>query len=259
MPKHFLAAVIVGDDPASASFVRQKEKAAKAIGIDFRTYHFPVSLGNDGLRDEVGRIANQKSCGGIIVQLPLPEGLSSQYVLNAIPPEKDVDVLSERSLGAFYADRGKVLPPAVETALAIFKELNIDVRTKSIAIVGVGFLIGRPIVNYFMRRAKEIYLLRRGSDFSLLVRADLVISGAGSPGLIKADMLKSGAGVIDFGYGTKHETRDMEQGTRIAGDFDSLSMVNGQMLNVKFYTPTPGGTGPILVASLIKNFYILNQ
>lgn len=250
VPKRFFAAVIVGDDSASASFVRQKEKAAKALGVDFRVCRLDAALGNDGLRREVHRIANQKSCGGVLVQLPLPEGLSSQYVLNAIPPEKDVDVLSERALGAFYAGRSRVLPPAVEAVEIIFKEQHIDVLKKSIAVVGLGFLIGRPLANYYMRRAKEIHLLRRGSDFSLLARADIVILGTGSPGLITADMLKDGADVIDFGYGMKDG--------KVVGDFDTSSVV-GRESSIGFYTPTPGGTGPVLVACLIKNFYMLQK
>lgn len=255
-PKRFFAAIIVGDDSASASFVRQKEKAAQSIGVDFRTYRLSPALGNDGLRREVHRIADQKSCGGVIVQLPLPEGLSSRYVLNAIPPEKDIDVLSERSLGAFYGGHSSVLPPAVGAVEAVLSSEHIDIAGKSLAVVGVGALIGRPVANYFMRRAKEIYLLRRGSDFSLLARADIVVLGAGSPGLVKADMLKDGAGVIDFGYGTQQATSDKGQATRVSGDFDA-SNVNGQLSKVLFYTPTPGGTGPVLVACLLKNFYVL--
>src|ERR1700691_3534445 len=119
--KKFLAAVLVGDDKSSASFLAQKEKVARELAVDFRLYKFPATIKNDALRAEVGVIAKHKTCGGVIVQLPLPEHLNWYYILNAIPPEKDVDVLSERTLGAFYVGRSKVVPPAVGVVEEILK------------------------------------------------------------------------------------------------------------------------------------------
>ncbi|MBI2033624.1 MAG: hypothetical protein HYT13_00815 [Candidatus Liptonbacteria bacterium] len=101
-PEKFLATVLVGEDPASISFLKQKEKAAKELGVDFRLYKFPKEIKNDSLREEVLKISKHKTCGGVIVQLPLPEHLNKHYILNVIPREKDVDVLGERALGAFY-------------------------------------------------------------------------------------------------------------------------------------------------------------
>ena len=125
-PKKIFAAVLIGNNKISESFLKQKEKIAKELEVDFRIYRFPDSsageLKNDDLRKEVGRIALMKKVGGVIVQLPLPENLNAQYILNAIPREKDIDVLGERALGAFYADRNPVLPPAVETIIEILKE-----------------------------------------------------------------------------------------------------------------------------------------
>jgi methylenetetrahydrofolate dehydrogenase (NADP+) / methenyltetrahydrofolate cyclohydrolase len=251
-PEKFMAAVLVGDDKSSASFLAQKEKIAKRLGVDFRLYTFPAEIKNDELRDEVGKIAAHKTCGGVIVQLPLPEHLNRHYILNAIPPEKDVDVLGERATGAFYAGRSKVLPPAVGAVEAVLAELNqgkemnsqfLPLNECAIAVVGLGILVGRPIANWAMRRAKETFLLRSTSDLAILKNADLVIAGVGKAGLIAPDMLKPGAGVIDFGYdGGK-------------GDFDP----DAGEASVAFYTPTPGGTGPVLVAKLFENFYTLQQ
>ncbi len=103
LPKKFLAAFLAGEDESSISFLKQKESTAKELGIDFRLYRFPETVTNDELRQEVGKAAAHKTCGGVIVQLPLPAHLNQYYVLNAIPKEKDVDSLSERALGAFYA------------------------------------------------------------------------------------------------------------------------------------------------------------
>ncbi len=253
-PAQFLAAIQVGDDPATASFIALKEKVAKQLGVDFRVYKFRGDVTGDDLRKEFGKIAANKTCGGVMVELPLPESLNWYYALNAIPPEKDVDVLGERALGAFYVGRSRVLPPAVGAVEEILKTFPGEdssanatlgfekyLASKAVAIVGVGLLIGRPIANWAMRRAKETILLRSTSGLSILNKADIIITGAGKAGLIHQEMLKENATVIDFGY-------DGGQ-----GDFDATGVFRELA-----HTPTPGGTGPILVAKLFENFYKLN-
>jgi methylenetetrahydrofolate dehydrogenase (NADP+)/methenyltetrahydrofolate cyclohydrolase len=278
-PEKIFAAILVGENPVSESFLRQKEKTAKELGIDFRVYKFPETIKNDDLRKEVGKIANLKKVGGVIVQLPLPEHLNKHYILNAIPREKDVDVLGERALGAFYNGRSVVLPAAVGTVEEILKatqKIRIhpllpkatprrvndpnksEILFDKIAVVGAGFLIGKPITVWLMnQKVKELAIFEKGSDLSELKNFDLVISGVGQAGLIKPAMLKPGAGVIDFGY-TIIEMSN-EQGVMsktISGDFDS-SLIS-HLSSLFFYTPTPNGTGPILVAKIFENFYRLN-
>lgn len=245
-PRKFCAAVLIGDDAASVSFLKQKENTAKKIGVDFRLYRFPEEIKNDTARREIGKIVAHTTCGGAIIQLPLPSHLNRHYVLNTVPPEKDIDVLGERALGAFYTERGKVLPPPVGVVESICEAQKYDLGAQCVAIVGMGFLIGQPIANWMMHRAKETILLRNSSDLSLLKHADLVITGVGKAGLIKPEMLKTGAAVIDFGYDRA-----------VRGDFDSERLTPGDS-RIVFYTPTPGGTGPILVAKLFENFYHLN-
>ncbi len=242
----FIAAVLVGTDEVSANFIKQKQKTAEELGVDFRLYNFTEGLLNDELREEVRKIAEHATCGGVIVQLPLPEQINKHYILNVIPREKDVDVLGERALGAFYAGRNPVLPPAVGTVEKILENCELKIENCSVAVVGLGFLIGKPVGVWLMDKAKEIILLDKFSDLSVIKNADIVISGTGKAGLIKPDMLKTGAGVIDFGYSI--------QNGKISGDLDS----SGDLSKLSFYTPTPGGTGPILVAKLFENFYGLN-
>ena len=260
-PEKIFAAVLVGSDPRSTSFLKQKEQVARELGIDFRLYKLASELGNDGLRQEVRRLVEKRSVGGAIIQLPLPDGLNPFYILNAIPRKKDVDVLTERALGAFYNDRNPVLPPAVATVKAILEKVSaeggsasggsFDLAKAEVAVVGLGALVGRPVGLWLTGKCKNLFLLRRGSDLGLLKRADLTVTGVGQAGLIKRDMLKSGAGVIDFGY---YYFPDGE----ISGDLDSapLAISDSQLA---FYTPTPGGTGPILVAELFRNFYTLSS
>ena len=244
-PQKFCAAVLVGDDPASISFLKQKENAAKKVGIDFRLFQFPEEIEMGALRSEIGKIVADESCGGALIQLPLPSHINQHEILDLVPPEKDADVLSAKALGAFYAGQAEVLPPAVGVVETICKEQNYDLASHRVAIVGLGLLVGRPIANWMMRKAEETILLHRGSDLSLLKDADLVITGAGSAHFIKPEMLKNGVSVIDFGYDSMH------------GDFDATGLTPDDS-RITFYTPTPGGTGPILVAKLFENFYRLN-
>lgn len=246
-PKQYLAGILIGKNPASLSFLEQKKKIAGALGIDFRIYELDEKLGNDKLREEVRKIAEHKTCGGALVELPIPVPLNRHYFLNAIPREKDVDVLGERALGAFYAERNPVLPPVAETTLEILKSVGFNLKGKRVGVVGTGFLIGKPIVAWFMNKVEEIYVVHRGSDFSILKKADLVILGTGQPALIKPSLLKEGAGVIDFGYG--------KIGEKTTGDLD----VSESVSHLSFYTPVPGGAGPILIAKLFENFYSLNS
>lgn len=257
-PEKFLAAILVGEDKSSVSFLAQKEKVAKTLGVDFRLYKFPATSTNDELREEVGKIAAHKTCGGVIVQLPLPEGVNRHYVLNAIPPEKDVDVLGERAIGSFYVERAKVLPPAVgaveeilrasgDGANASTNDVATILKSHSVALVGLGLLVGRPIATWIMWRAKETFLLRSTSDLNIIKNADIVITGAGKAGLVKLEMLKDGTLVIDFGYENNKGDFEASGGRGASIELDNIR-----------YTPTPGGTGPILVAKLFENFYKLN-
>ena len=299
MSEKIFAAILVGDDKISENFVKQKERVAKELGIDFRIYKFSAELKNDELREEVRKIALLKKVGGVIVQLPLPEHINKHYVLNVIPREKDVDVLGERALGAFYTNRNLVLPPAVETIFEILKkpevlfEKNVSeverawspsearrsegesqaaserlgerdrafskIKPLAIAVVGAGFLIGKPIAVWLMNnKVKELKIFEKGSDLSSppaggLKNYDLIISGVGKAGLIKSEMLKQDVAVIDFGYST-------DENRKISGDFDASQIENYKLkIENLWYTPTPGGTGPILVAKLFENFYKLNN
>ena len=254
-PKKILAAVLVGENSASISFIKQKEKIAKELGVDFRIYKF-----ND---QEIGRIASQKSVGGVIIQLSLPEQFNSQYILNTIPSEKDVDVLGERALGAFYAGRSKVLPPAVGVVEKIIANCKLQIANLRIAVIGSGSLIGKPISIWLERKTAELIILNSKTKNikEELKNADIIISGAGKANLFSAEDVKENATIIDFGY-------SFIDG-KISGDFNASSIENcpdvrdpeGQeklkIENLR-YTPTPGGTGPILVAKIMENFYKLN-
>jgi methylenetetrahydrofolate dehydrogenase (NADP+) / methenyltetrahydrofolate cyclohydrolase len=248
----FFGAALVGDDPASVNFLKQKEKVAKELGIEFRLYQLPQTITTDELRAEIGRLAQPKTCGGFIVQLPLPEGVNRYYVLNAIPKEKDIDCLSESALGAFYTQRGKIMPPSVATVEELLRREQYDadrLREMKAVVIGAGFLIGKPVGFWLQNRVAELVVLDASvrSIHSKMNDADIVISGAGHAGLFSAEHLKEGAMVIDFGF---NRTAD----GKTAGDFDPA---HADEKHIR-YTRTPGGTGPVLVAELYENFYKLN-
>ncbi|MBS3902794.1 MAG: bifunctional 5,10-methylenetetrahydrofolate dehydrogenase/5,10-methenyltetrahydrofolate cyclohydrolase [Anaplasmataceae bacterium] len=249
IPDHYLAIVVVAPDPTTESFIRQKKKVAEELGVDFRLYKFPEESTQDELRKEVGKIAAHKNCGGVIIQLPLPPHINRHYVLNVIPREKDVDVLGERALGAFYANRNPILPPALGTVIALTETVRVKFEEIKMAVIGSGLLIGRPIALWASSHVKEMAVFGKSTtDLNQkLKHYDLIVSGAGSPRLFSAKDCSSGAMVIDFGYGKK--------GEELEGDFDS----RGHEVIPGVYTPTPGGTGPILVAKLFENFYRLSS
>lgn len=236
-PAKELAAILVGENAASASFLRQKEKIAKDLGVSFRLYNPSSALSEGELIVELKKIILNNQVGGFILQLPLPEKYDRAIVLAALPADKDVDAL----IGG-----GKAVPPAVLAVQDVLKEVNFSMADKVIGVVGRGLLVGRPIAEYFSGKCREVIIFHTKTDLSRIADCDLVICGAGKAGLIKPEMLKSGAGVIDFGF-------DMVNG-KISGDFDTSSLAISNS-SLSFYTPTPGGTGPILVAELFKNFY----
>lgn len=256
-PEKFFGAALVGDDPASLNFLKQKERVAHELGIEFRLHQLPLTMTTDALRAEIGRLASPKTCGGFIVQLPLPESVNRYYVLNAIPKEKDVDCLSEAALGAFYTERGKIAPPSVATVEKILFHEHHEIfahsgplRELKAVVIGAGFLIGKPVGFWLQNRVAELVVLDASvkNIHDKLGDADIVIAGAGHANLFGASHLKDGAIVIDFGFNRTADGKNI-------GDFDPARADEKGI----HYTKTPGGTGPVLVAELFENFYKLNS
>ena len=248
-PDTFFGAMVVGDDAASLHFLKQKERVAKELGIEFQLYQLSEAITTDKLRQEIGRLAQPKHCGGFIVQLPLPEKINRHYILNAIPKEKDADCLSEAALGAFYTERSDIAPPSVAAVEEILKLEHRNLRDLKVVMVGAGFLIGKPIGFWLQNKVSELVVLDATVKnlHAKLSDADIVISGTGQANLFSAKHLPEGAVVIDFGFNHVNG--------KITGDFDPTG---AEEKNIH-YTKTPGGTGPVLVAKLFENFYKLNS
>lgn len=276
-----IGAVLVGENPAAISFLKQKAKVAKILGIKFKILLYKPEIKTEALQQEIFKlnknsvknnstIHKRSSVNGIIIQLPLPRHIKTQSILNIINPKKDIDALSKSPL---------VLAPTIEAIKFIFQKYKINLKNKNILIVGRGRLVGEPIYNWladqessrnfvWSKKIKIIDINEKNQLPKLAREADIIISGVGKSGLIKGVMIKKGAVLIDFGFGkiirknppplenksliSKREAQFSKGG---GGDFDFESCAK----KAKLITPVPGGMGPIMVAMLFKNLFKLNK
>ncbi len=244
-----LAVVLVGDNPVSQIFINQKEKACKKIGVGFKLYQFDKKISAQELKKEVENIAKMPSNSGIVIQLPLPLSIDVQEILNAVPLEKDIDVLSERSLGKFSQKTLPILPPTVRGISFLLKKYRIKIKGKNIVIVGAGRLVGYPLAIWFLQERATVSVLNEFTKdtISFTQKADILVSGVGKPNLIKGDMVKKGVVVIDAGVSM------VEQ--KLVGDVDFKSVSK----KASYITPVPGGVGPMTVACLLENLVKLKK
>lgn len=244
-----LAVVIVGEDPATESYIRQKTRTAEKIGVGVTLHRFSLEISTNMLREKVGAIVRDKKNNGVIVQLPLPIHVNSQTVLNAVIPEKDVDVLSSRAVGNFESGKSRILPPVVGAVDAFFREYGISVKGKHALVVGAGRLVGRPVGSWLLREGATVSVAQSQTENleELAHMADIIVSGVGKPNLIRSDMVKEGVIIVDAGTS--------EAGDKLVGDVDFETVAP----KASFITPVPGGVGPVTVAMLLKNLVVLTR
>ncbi len=244
-----LGIVMVGKNPVSETFVSLKEKFARDAGIETRRYKFEEDITTNDLRARMNDVVHEPQNRGIIVQLPLPAQIDTQSILNTVVPEKDVDMLSARSVGDSQVGKGKVLPPVVGAVKILFEKNAIEVKSKKIAVIGYGRLVGQPLSVWLLANGAQVTVIadEKQFDTNVLKNADIIISGVGKPKYIKGEMIKEGAVVVDVGTS--------EMNGEVVGDvdFDSVSRV------ASFLTPVKGGVGPLTVAMVFKNLLILSK
>lgn len=242
-----IAAVLVGADAVTESYLRAKQKFAEQLGIDFKIYSYPDAISTNELRLRLKEVVHLEKNRGVIVQLPLPRHINTQYILNAVTPEKDIDVLSARAVGNFMVGKSPVLPPVVGAVKALLDEYAIDYKSKYIVLVGAGQLVGKPLALWLLNEKATFSVVRSStSDIAEFTKnAGIVISGVGKAGLVTGDMINDGAVVIDCGTS--------ESGGAVVGDMDTESVPQ----KAAFLAPVPGGVGPVAVAMLFKNLLTL--
>ncbi len=239
-----IAAFMIGKDEEKLSFLKIKQKFAEELDIEFRIYEIDENLTKKKIRKYISQILRHKTIQGAIFQLPILEKFPVQYLLNSIPAKKDIDCLSSRLLGKYYTNIPVIRPPAVEVVDFLREKYNLDFEVKNVLIVGYGRLVGKPLVHYFANQKSTVIIAQEKTNLDeYLKNADIIISGVGEKNLIND--CKERAIVIDFGY-------SFEDG-KIYGDINFEKLKDKASL----ITPTPGGTGPILVAKLFENFFKL--
>lgn len=245
VPDVTLGTVMVGDDEASQRYIRMRDRQAEKLGIQPRQLSLPADVDQARLEAEVRAWVDDPSVHGIIVQLPLPEGLDGTRVTALIPPEKDIDGLTERNLGRLVRGEEGLLPCTPLGVLRLIQHYGIETAGRHAVVVGRSTVVGLPLTVLLSRRGTDATVTlahSRTPELAQVTRtADLLVAATGMPGLITADHVRDGAAVFDVGM--------TWTGDGMKGDVDqeSVGAVAGAL------TPMPGGTGPMTVACVLEN------
>lgn len=239
-----LAVVLVGNDPASQTYVGLKEKACAAAGIYSEKYTLPENTRQEELFDLVNRLNHKNEIHGILVQLPLPDGLDEESILETIDPWKDVDAFHPSNVGRIMIGNARFLPCTPAGIMELLHRENISVSGKNCVVVGRSNIVGKPMAMLLMHENGTVTICHsKTQNLSEVCRgADILVAATGKPKHITADMVKPGAVVIDVGM-------DRDENGKLCGDvdFDGVSKV------ASYITPVPGGVGPMTIAMLLKN------
>ena len=247
-----LAVVLVGEDPASVSYVTGKEKALEEVGMADRSFRLPATTTEAELLALIAKLNADPSVHGILVQLPLPKHINEARVIMAIDPSKDVDGFHPVSVGNMVIDRPGFLPCTPHGVLVLLKEAGIATNGAHAVVVGRSNIVGKPLSILLARKDcnATVTLCHTGTkDLSYYTRqADILIAAVGKPRVIAADMIKSGAAVIDVGV-NRVEDPTAKKGFRLVGDVDFVPACEV----ASFITPVPRGVGPMTIAMLMEN------
>lgn len=239
-----LAVVIVGDDPASHVYVRNKKRACELIGIKSFGYELPENTSQDELLELVGTLNQDDNIDGILVQLPLPKHIDEEAVINAIDPGKDVDCFHPFNVGRVMIGNGIFLPCTPAGVMELIKLSGIEVEGKECVVIGRSNIVGKPQFLLLLQKNGTVTVCHsRTKNLSDVTRrADILVAAVGRAKMIGADMVKPGAVVIDVGM-------NRDENNKLCGDvdFDSVKDIAGAI------TPVPGGVGPMTIAMLMQN------
>jgi len=246
-----LAVILVGEDPASLSYVKSKEKALAEAGMESRDIRLAAAAGEAELLSIIAGLNRDSSVHGILVQLPLPGHIDEEKVISAISPEKDVDCFHPVSVGNMVLGKSGFLPCTPHGILMLLREYDIPVSGSHAVVAGRSNIVGKPLANLLIRREYNatVTLCHTGTkDLTrYTMEADILIAAAGRPEFIKPHMVKKGATVIDVGINRVNDPA-AKKGYRLCGDVDPAVAQEAD-----FFTPVPGGVGPMTIAMLLQN------
>jgi len=239
-----LHVVLAGDDPASAVYVRNKEKSAAEVGMVGQVHRLPASVTEGELLALVERLNADAAVDGILVQLPLPAGVRAQLVLDAVDPQKDVDGFHPQNVGALWSGLSGLVPCTPRGCIRLLDEAGVALEGARAVVVGRSNIVGKPVAALLLARSATVTLAHsKTRELPELCRqADILIAAVGRAKMIKGDWIKPGAAVIDVGM-------NRDENAKLCGDVDFAS---AQAVAAAI-TPVPGGVGPMTIAMLLEN------
>jgi methylenetetrahydrofolate dehydrogenase (NADP+)/methenyltetrahydrofolate cyclohydrolase len=238
-----LATILVGDDPASHTYVGSKHRASHEAGIDSRDHRFPSDTAEATVLELIDELNADETVDGILVQLPLPDHMDEPTVLRAVDPEKDVDGFHVLNAGRLYLGEPFLVPATPSGVMVMLEEHGVELKGKDAVIIGRSEIVGKPMAMLLLAQHATVTICHsRTVDLAAHTRrADVLVAAVGRPGLVTPDMVKRGATVIDVGVNRTDEGK-------LVGDVDPACFeVAGLM------TPVPGGVGPMTIAMLLRN------
>ncbi|MEM8673503.1 MAG: bifunctional methylenetetrahydrofolate dehydrogenase/methenyltetrahydrofolate cyclohydrolase FolD [Cyanobacteria bacterium P01_G01_bin.67] len=243
-----LAVLMVGDNPASAVYVRNKEKACQKVGIASLGQHFPENTTQAELEQVIAQLNQDERVDGILVQLPLPQHLDAIALLHCIDPNKDADGLHPINLGKLVRSEAGLRSCTPAGVMRLLHQYNISLEGKKAVVIGRSILVGKPIALMLLEQNATVTMAHsRTQDLGAVCReSDIIVAAVGKPNMITRDMIKSGAVVVDVGI---NRIATSEGKSKLVGDvaFEEVSEV------ASYITPVPGGIGPMTVAMLLSN------
>jgi methylenetetrahydrofolate dehydrogenase (NADP+)/methenyltetrahydrofolate cyclohydrolase len=248
-----LAAILVGEDGASQTYVNNKEKTCFQVGFKSTVIRMPESITQERLLEEIKRLNEDEDIDGLIVQLPLPRHIDEQKIIEAIDPEKDVDGFHPVNVGKMVLGMPSYISATPGGIMELISRYNIQTSGKHCVIIGRSNIVGRPLANLLSQKTQPgdctvtICHSHTKNIKEITLQADILIAALGKPGFVRGDMVKDGAVVIDVGI--TRVPANNKSGFRLAGDvlFDEVAP------KASFITPVPGGVGPMTIISLLKN------
>jgi len=248
-----LVVVLVGEDPASAVYVRNKGKSCEKAGIHSETIKLSEDTSEKDLLDLIEKLNNDPTYHGILVQLPLPDQINESKVIELINPLKDVDCFHPANVGKLVSGKPYVLPCTPAGILKLLQANDISTEGKHVVIIGRSNIVGKPLANLLVQKSPQAnstvtVVHSRTKDIAYYTRqADILIAAMGKANYVTADMIKENVVIIDVGI--NRVSADNEKGYILAGDVD----FNDVLSKVSKITPVPGGVGPMTIAMLLKN------